>query len=129
AALLSNHPAMKAPITAVRPLITSDATPSTYDVVMTSMGCVRRCTFCDAANLRYEQIEPSLIAEDILGRSRRHLDIGDAILLPRQARLDVVKQAIDAYAHDALSFSSELSLDLTSESHLQTLIDFGVIEV
>ena len=113
----------------VTPYISADSTSSKYDVVMTSLGCVKACSFCDAASMRYQEIDIETVARDVSLRNIRHIDIGDAIFLPRPARLASLSYAIRSAVSAYPTFSCELSMDMTGEAQLERLSDFGIVEV
>lgn len=114
--------------TAMIPIV-NDASDSHYDVVMTSLGCVKRCTFCDAGRQTYREIAAATVARDVAQRARPHLDIGDAIFLPRPARLTDLRRALDETPAAATTYSSELSVEQATPAGLARLVEYGVTEV
>lgn len=111
------------------PLLGADATGSTWDVIMTSFGCVRACSFCDAAAQPYRAVPPAVVAADVEQRAdRARLDIGDAIFLARGARLAALTDGLDRVGRRP-GFSIELSVDQVTPGRVAELAAFGVHEV
>jgi hypothetical protein len=111
------------------PLVSADESFSRWDVVMSSFGCVKACTFCDASTQRYRMIEPAAFAADVKSRELTRLDLGDAIFMPAAARLEALSTALDGVGCRQPTFSCELSVDMVSPRRLALLADFGVTEV
>jgi hypothetical protein len=111
------------------PLISVDEGFSRWDVVMSSLGCVKACSFCDAAKQRYRMIEPATFAADVRARTLTRLDLGDAIFMPAASRLDELSAALDEVDCRQIRFSCELSVDMVNPRRLALLVSFGVTEV
>ncbi|MGC4772401.1 B12-binding domain-containing radical SAM protein [Micromonospora sp. DT44] len=111
------------------PLLGADVSGSIWDVTMTSFGCVRACSFCDAAAQPYRPVPPAVFAADVQQRANRpRLDIGDAIFLARGARLSALAEGLDGVGRRP-GFSIELSVDQVTPGRLAELAAFGVEEV
>ncbi|WP_406077335.1 B12-binding domain-containing radical SAM protein [Micromonospora sp. NBC_00858] len=130
AAVLPGRPAPSfVPWAPAPPLLSADATGSTWDVVLSSFGCVRACSFCDAAAQTYRPVPPEVFAADVEQRpGRDRLDIGDAIFLARGARLAALGEGLRRAARRP-EFSIELSVDQVTPGRLAELVSFGVVEV
>lgn len=111
------------------PDLTADESGSRYDVVMTATGCVRRCSFCDAARQPFQRIAPSTVASDLAQRTTDRLYLGDAILLPDERRLAALTEAIAGLGGRRFRFAAECTVDLVRERSLRLLADFGVTEL
>jgi hypothetical protein len=112
------------------PDLAADESGSRYDVVMTATGCVRRCSFCDAARQPFQRTDARTVALDLAQRATDHLDIGDAILLPDERRLGALTEAIAALGMSRrFRFAAEYSVDLVRERSLRLLARFGVTEL
>jgi radical SAM superfamily enzyme YgiQ (UPF0313 family) len=96
---------------------------------MSSFGCIRSCSFCDAAEQRYRQLETASVAADIAARPARHLDIGDAIFMPSRIRCRGLSDALAGLYAGSRTYSSELSIDLATPKNLEVLAEFGVCEI
>jgi hypothetical protein len=106
-----------------------DESGSRYDVVMTSLGCVKHCTFCDAAIQPYREIPAEIVARDISRRPADRLDIGDAIFLPKERRLAEIQRHLDRFDTRPRTYACELSVGLAKPEALARLAAFGVNEV
>ncbi|TDC75456.1 radical SAM protein [Actinomadura sp. 7K507] len=112
------------------PDIAADESGSRYDVVMTATGCVRRCSFCDAARQPFQRIDPRAVTLDLAQRATDRLDLGDAILLPDERRLSALAEAIaELGGSRRFCFAAEYSVDLVRERSLRLLSGFGITEL
>lgn len=106
-----------------------DHSGSRYDVVITSLGCVKDCMFCDARIQPYQEIPAEFVARDVAQRPADRLDIGDAIFLPREQRLSEIRRYLDLLDSRPRSYSCELSVGLARPDAIKRLAEFGVNEV
>jgi radical SAM superfamily enzyme YgiQ (UPF0313 family) len=95
---------------------------------MTSLGCVKRCTFCDAGTQPFRQIPAEVVARDIAQRPADRLDIGDGIFLPHGDRLSDIQRHLDRLDRRSRSYSCELTVGLAKPDVLKRLAAFGVNE-
>jgi hypothetical protein len=101
---------------------------STYDVLMTALGCPRSCTFCDARHSVFRTLPMESISADIAARNCQSLDIGDSVFLPSVTRAAELKAAFRENGFSG-SLACEMTIEHVTPARMEALADLGVTEL
>lgn len=96
------------------------------NVVMTSIGCPFRCTFCMGAATGSKNLDLEAVAADIQSRNCRLIEIGDAVFPLGAARLNDIEAAFSGLDRE---FACEMRVASCDPSTLRRLASLGVVQI